>query len=91
MRARQTPRVIDSPTGIVGSYVLLMTLGELLDGSGYSSDPTRLPHALRREIRVCARAVPVSGHGLRIEADNNAKVLGQTLQYISRNETSRCY
>ena len=40
----------------------------------------RLPHLLRGEVSVSPGSVPVSRHGLRVERDDHAKVLGHAVE-----------
>lgn len=42
-------------------------------------------HRLRAEVGVCSGAVPVSGHWLRVECDDDAEVLGDAVQQEPRH------
>ena len=53
----------------VDGNVLVVTLGELLDGSFDGLHASRLAHLLGGVVRVAAGTVPVSGEGLRVEGD----------------------
>ena len=49
-------------------------------GERYSLHAAFLPHGLRREVGVAPGAVPVPGHGFGVVRDDDAEVLGDSLE-----------
>mmetsp|Transcript_4538 Transcript_4538/g.13731 ORF Transcript_4538/g.13731 Transcript_4538/m.13731 type:complete len:383 (-) Transcript_4538:19-1167(-) len=60
--------------------VLLVSLGELLDGIVDGVDSALVPHRLGREVGVGAGSVPVSLHRLWIKSAHDSHVLAEPVQ-----------
>ena len=76
--------VLASQAALVALTVDLDVLGvlglELLAGGDDVLDATLLAHVLGGEVGVAAGAVPVSGDGLGVNGDDDAKVLGDLVE-----------
>merc|ERR1719150_901937 len=83
VQTSQSPLVVLAIVGVVGHDVSLVEPGEAVYGLLDHLHPTRLPHALSGEVAVGPGSVPVSLHGLRVEADHYPKVLSDPAEEVA--------
>ncbi|KAI3479577.1 hypothetical protein L1887_58390 [Cichorium endivia] len=78
--ARETLVVV----GTVDGNVLVVALGELLDGSLDGLHAALLAHRVGRVVGVAASTVPVTGDGLGVERDLDAPLLSHADEEVAR-------
>ncbi len=81
--AGQAASVVEPSLRVVDLNVRHVTLRQLLDGLLNGLDTALLTHLLGRVVGVRAGAVPVASDWLRVECDNNAELLGDTVQDVA--------
>jgi len=80
--ASESALVVLALMGVVRLDVANVLLRQLVDGLLDLQDAVGLPHGLGGEVAVGASAVPVSRHGLGVQGDHDAELLGDAVQKV---------